>query len=183
MKKIMIPVVGLLAVAAFAGVNSGLKPGESVTPFHPTHIVGPLAGTTNCFPCTFQARPQVQVWVNGDDAKNVVTVAKTLDAQMAAKSKQEFKALIVLLADGSNKASLAAMAKNVAKTEGLKHVDVAVLDKKDEAVSNYKINLDKSVKNTVFVYKNWKVEDKMVNFVADANGVKSLTAAINRITG
>ena len=183
MKKLLIPAFAAIAVVAMAGVNSGLNKGENVTPFHPTHIVGPLAGTNNCFPCTFQARPQVQVWVNGDNAKNVITIAKNLDAAMDTKKSKEFKALIVLVGDSASKDYLSAMAKNVAKTEKLKNVDIAVIDKKDEAISNYKINLDGSVKNTVFVYKNWKVEDKMVNFVADAKGITALNSAINKITG
>ena len=71
MKKVLLgSLVGATAVAAFAfGANSGISVGENVTPFHPNHISGPLANSTNCFPCTFQNRPQVQVWVNGDDLK------------------------------------------------------------------------------------------------------------------
>ena len=183
MKKILIPAFAAVAVVAMAGVNSGLGKGESVTPFHPDHVVGPLANTTNCFPCTFQARPQVQVWVNGDDAKNLSTIAKSLDATMDAKKSAEFKALVVVLVDSAHKDSAKKMVLNLAKSNNLKNVDIAVLDKSNEAVGAYKINVDKSVKNTVFVYKNWKVEDKMVNFVADANGLNALKSSINKITG
>ena len=45
---------GLTAVALAGGVSSGLNKGEDVTPFHPNHFAGPLANSTNCFPCTFQ---------------------------------------------------------------------------------------------------------------------------------
>ena len=72
----MLPLVVCAAAIAFSGtLNSGLGKGENVTPFHPKHIVGPLAGSSNCFPCTFQNRPQVQAWINGDDAKNVAKIA------------------------------------------------------------------------------------------------------------
>lgn len=47
-------------------------------------------------------------------------------------------------------------------------VGVAVINKDHEAVTSYKINF---VKNTVFVYKNWKVTHKMVNLKADASGL------------
>ena len=86
MKKVLIgTLIGAASVAVFAAsMNSGLNPGESVTPFHPNHVSGPLANTTNCFPCTFQNRPQVQVWVNGDDLKNIAPIAKTLNTAMGA---------------------------------------------------------------------------------------------------
>jgi hypothetical protein len=37
------------------------------------------------------------------------------------------------------------------------------------------------VKNTVLVYKNWKVAQTMTNLKADEAGVKSLNAAIAKI--
>ena len=183
MKKTLIAGLSALALVAMAGVNSGLEKGESVTPFHPTHVAGPLAGTTNCFPCTFQARPQVQVWVNGDTDANLATIAKTLDKAIDTKKAQEFKAMIVILTDAKSKDATLAKATSFAKSNSLKNVDVAVLAKNDEAVSAYKVNTDKTVKNTVFVYKNWKVENKMVNFVADAKGLSALGTAINKIAG
>lgn len=77
MKKVLFSAVALaaLAISAFA-VESGLKKGESVSPFHPQHISGPLANSNKCFPCTFQQRPQVQVWVNGDNKANVTALLR-----------------------------------------------------------------------------------------------------------
>ncbi len=170
----------LIATAVFAAPGSGLKVGESVTPFHPKHLAGPLAGTTNCFPCTFQNRPQVQVWVNGDNKANVVALAKTLSAEMKEHSKQEFKALVVVLTAPSKMAQAEAMVKEAAKTAGTEGVAMAVLASNSEAVKAYSVNTDASVKNTVFVYKNWKVESKFVN-LRSADAAK-LVAAIDGIT-
>ncbi len=181
MKKILVAGCSALALVAMAGTNSGLERGESVTPFHPTHVAGPLKGTTECFPCTFQARPQVQVWVNGDTDANVSMIAKTLDKAMATNKANEFKAMIVILTDAKSKD--ATMAKALTFAKGLKNIDVAVLAKNDSAVSAYKVNTASTVKNTVFVYKNWKVENKMVNFVADAKGLTTLGTAITKIAG
>ena len=171
-----------LAVPAIAlAVTSGLKVGESVSPFHPEHVAGPLAGTTNCFPCTFQNRPQTQVWINGDSKANISAIAKNLDKAMTTYKGTEFKALVVLVVDKSAVKSTKTMATDWVKSEGLKNVAVAVLSKDNEAVKDYNINLSKEVKNTVFVYKNWKVTSTMTNLSADAKGLGSLNTAIASI--
>ncbi|MEQ1822579.1 MAG: hypothetical protein ABL949_08715 [Fimbriimonadaceae bacterium] len=181
MKKLILPMAVCAAAFAFSyGINSGLDKGESVTPFHPTHIVGPFAGKTECFPCNYQNRPQVQAWINGDSAKNVAMIGKTLEAAMAANTASEFKAMIVLVtADAKGGAS---MAKELAKENNLSKIAISVLNPKDAAVKSYKFNTASDVKNTVFVYKNWKVVDKFVNLNADDKGTKALKSAISGIT-
>lgn len=166
------------AVALAGGVSSGLNKGEDVSPFHPSHFAGALANTTNCFPCTFQNRPQVQVWVNGDSAENVAKLAKTLSAAMKTNSKAEFKALMVFIGDGAKAEKAKADGLALIKKENLTGISMATISPKDEAVKNYKINVASDVKNTVFVYRNWKVQDKMVNLSANAEGLKELDGAI-----
>ncbi len=179
MKRTIVALGSALAALALAkGASSGLSKGEDVTPFHPNHFAGPLAGTTNCFPCTFQNRPQVQVWVNGDRPENVAKIAERLDAAMKANGKAEFKALVVFVGEGekAEKAKEAGLA--LVKKEGLKNVAMATIAPSNEAVKAYKINVSPDVKNTVIVYRNWKVQDKMVNLSADAAGLKALDGAI-----
>lgn len=171
------------AVAAYAaygfGAESGLGKGERIVPFHPKHVVGALANTENCFPCTFQNRPQVQVWVNGDKTENVSAIAKSLEAQMVKNS--DFKALIVMIAPADDQKALKAKIADMAKADGLKHVSVAMIDPKNDALGHYKINTSKDVKNTVFVYKNWKVENTLVNVKADKAGLTALNDAIGNV--
>lgn len=178
MKKLLLAAAGLgIAVFAFAGANSGLAKGEKISAFHPTHVAGPLAKSTDCFPCTFQNRPQVQVWVNGDDMKNVLSIAKTLNEQMVNNS--EFKALVVVITDDAK--GVSAQLEAASKNKGLDKVGMAYLGKKDKAVGQYKINLADDVKNTVFVYKNWTVAEKFVNLKGDEAGLKSLNASIKTV--
>ncbi len=178
-------VFGVAAVAvaasavAFLGGKSGLKAGDRVTPFHPSHVSGPLAGTDNCFPCTFQNRPQVQVWINGDSAANVVKIAAGLQKQIDANKGKEFKAMVVWLTDDVNAAK--PTLKKVLAESGAKDVALAALSKKDDAVDAYKMSLASDVKNTVYVYKNWKVEASMVNLVADDKGLVALNGAIANV--
>jgi hypothetical protein len=170
--------VSCAALALAGGVSSGLSKGEDVTPFHPNHFAGALANTTGCFPCTFQNRPQVQVWVNGDSTENVAKLAKTLSAAMKTNQKAEFKALIVFIGEGAAAEKAKADGLALIKKDGLTGISMATISPKNEAVTNYKINVSPQVKNTVFVYRNWKVQDKMVNLSADASGLKTLDGAI-----
>ena len=180
MKKLMLPLVVCAAAIAFSGtLNSGLGKGENVTPFHPKHIVGPLAGSSNCFPCTFQNRPQVQAWINGDDTKNVAKIGNLLEAAMVNYKDSEFKAMIVLVTSDSKAGT--DLAKSLAKEHKFSNIDISVLDPKDSSVKNYKVNTSAEIKNTVFVYKNWKVVDKFVNLKLDDKGSKDLNAAISGI--
>jgi hypothetical protein len=179
MKRITILLGSALAAVALAkGVSSGLNKGEDVSPFHPNHFAGPLANTTYCFPCTFQNRPQVQVWVNGDSMENVAKLASKLSAEMKENEKAEFKALIVFVGEGDKAAKAKAAGLALAKKEGLKGLAMATISPTNEAIKAYKINVAPSVKNTVLVYKNWKVVDKMVNLTADVAGLKTLDGAI-----
>ncbi|MER3495884.1 MAG: hypothetical protein C4320_03205 [Armatimonadota bacterium] len=169
----------LLALAG-GPVVSGLKTGEAISAFHPTHLSGPLAKSTNCFPCTFQNRPQVQAWIHGDDPANVGAIAKVLDTAMESHKNKEFKALIVVLYTPAEKASAEALAKSIPTKFGANRVGVALLPTTSSAVADYKINLD--AKNTIVAYKNWKVTKNWTNALAKTDAA-GLNAEIARISG
>ncbi len=170
----------LFALVPLGGAaKAGLKLGESVTAFHPRHLSGPLAGTTNCFPCTFQNRPQTQIWVHGDSEANVGAVAKMLDGEMTSKSGKEFKALVVVLYDKGGEAQAEAFAKAIPGKYGAKRVGVAVLPTTSEYVANYKIDL--KAKNTVYVYKDWKVTAAYADVNAAKDGAR-IASSIDAIT-
>lgn len=178
-KPLAIGLIGLASLVFAGGGNSGLDKGEMVSPFHPYHVSGPLAKSTGCFPCTFKNRPQVQIWVNGDDMKNVTAFASTLESAMKAHSKAEFKAMIVFISSDVDATKRAV--NDFATKSKASNIALSVLAKNDTAMKNYKINGDGSVKNTVFVYKNWKVEEKFVNLSADKKGLAVLNSAIDSI--
>ena len=174
--KLALPLaITAVAVAAYAAAPAGLKAGEKVSAFHPTHVSGPLANSTKCFPCTFQNRPQVQVWVNGDSEANVGRIAQALDKQMTAQAGKEFKALIVVLHDDANATERTALAKSISTKYGAKKVGVALLKTDAQPVTDYKIDLSK--KNTVYAYKNWTVAQVWNDVDAKKNG-KALNAAV-----
>jgi hypothetical protein len=167
---------------ALSSIESGLKAGESVSPFHPTFVAGPLVGEDACFPCTYKNRPQVQVWVNGESEETLVSIAKSLQQNVESHKGKEFQAMIVYVGPSKDCMSCATKLKAVAEKSGAKDVSFAVIGKKDEAVSAYKINLDPSVKNTVIAYKNWKVVSTAVNVKGDEAGCAAICDMIAKIT-
>lgn len=179
-KSVLIGTAAVAVVAASAlafAPKSGLNPGENISAFHPRHIAGPMAGTDKCFPCTYQARPQVQVWVNGDNAENVNAITKFLNQEVKENKDKEFKAMVVLVDTGKGIGAFDAWAKGLKDSK----VAIAVLPASNEAVKAYKFNVSSDVKNTVYVYKNWKVEASMVNLKADEKGLKALDGAISKV--
>ena len=173
--------VALVGSAFAASLKSGLNSGERVSPFHPRHVVGALADTTNCFPCTFQNRPQAQIWVNGDSMSNVLALAKQLDkAQMTYKGN-EFKSLVVFIVPEAQQNKWAKTLKETAAKENLKNVSMALVTPDSSAVKQYKINLSGEVKNTVVFYRNWEVVSNWVNVKADAAGAKAVNGALAQV--
>lgn len=172
-----------LALSAFAfAPESGLKVGEMVSAFHPKHVSGPHKGTDACPPCTYGNRPQVQVWVNGDNPENVAKIAKRLNAAVNAKKSKELKAFVIVLTDSDKVNETKLAIETIAGKTNANDVAMAYLPKGDEAVKAYKVSTASDVKNTVFVYRNRKVDAKMVNLKADEKGLQALDAAVENIT-
>lgn len=178
MKRILLIAAGAavaLTVFAFSGVKSGLEVGESVTPFHPTHLSGPDKGTDTCPPCKYGARPAVQVWNNGDTAKNLNAIAKVVSEEVA-DSKADLKGFVVNLTMCTGCEDKAKGASATAPS----NIGYTILKNTDGAIKNYKVNIAAEMKNTVFVYKNKKVVAKFVNLEANEQGIAGLRAAISK---
>lgn len=179
MKKTTMFIFAALALVlpAWAAIESGLKVGEPVTPFHPNHVSGPNKGTQACPPCTYGARPAIQAWINGDDMRNVETIASSLNKAVLT-SKHELKAFLIVLTNSD--AEIDAVKKMAIETKN-SDIGIAYLSAKDHAVQDYKINLASEVKNTIFLYKDKRVVSKFVNFKADKKGLVELDTAIDKI--
>ena len=169
------------AVAIRGNVDSGLKVGEMVSAFHPTHVVGPHKGTDACPPCTYGNTPAVRVWVNGDNAENVANIAKLLDKRVGKWNSKNFVAFVIYVTDSSTKGSTVKQIEDVAAKSGAK-IAMAWIDKGNDGIKDYNINTSSEVKNTVLVYNKRMVANKFVNFKADEKGLAQLNAAIDGIT-
>ena len=163
--------------------KSGVAVGGMLSAYHPKHVSGADKQTDTCPVCKYPTNPAVQVWVNTDDPKNVEQIAETLEKVAKANADKKFKAFVVFInpnkeQDGKFGKQLTALAAK----DKLQNVALAYLPGPDaEAVKEYEINTDPSVKNTVFVYKERKVNAKFVNLTADKKGTDTLQAAIKDV--
>ena len=178
-------ILGGAASLAFAPkLDSGVAKGETLSAFQPHHVTGADRNSDTCPVCSYPNNPAVQVWVNGDDAKNVRALVHNLETETTANRAKKFKAFVVFI--NPQRESASAMTAQLAKIgadEKIKNVALAYLPGPDApAIADYKINTSSEVKNTVFVYRARKVAAKFVNFTADAPHLKALDAAIAEVS-
>jgi protocatechuate 3,4-dioxygenase beta subunit len=180
----MLAVIGLTVGVALAHPpESGVPVGEMLLSIRPRHVSGPDRGTNVCPLCQYPDNPAVQVWVNGDDERNVAAIAAALDAQVGEKPAARLKAFVVYAnAARQPDDQLLARLEPVAARSGLKRVAFVFITSGDlVAVRDNSINVDPAVRNTVFVYKQRKVAAKFVNLTADSRGLAALRAAVSAI--
>lgn len=172
-----------LSVAAPAEKRSGVDKGGMLSAFHPTHVSGPDKKTNTCPVCKYPSNPAIQVWMNNDDPKNVGALVEALEKMARTHADKRLKVFVVFLpTNGESPGTMEARLSKLASQKRIEHVALTYLPSlKDEAISDYEINTDAKVKNTLFVYKNRRVDTKFVNFVADAKGLEALNAALKRV--
>jgi len=178
--------VPVLALAAFrtytpvAGAESGPKVGGEVYAFEPTHVTGPDKGTDTCPVCKYGSEPAAQVWVNGDDPANLAKITKSLEGTIAKNGLRKFRAFVVVIpAKGETQETIKANLAEFATKNELKNVALTyVYGPSKDAIEEYKINTDPSVKNTVFVYADRTVVANYVNLKGDEEGLGKLQASI-----
>ena len=103
---------------------------------------------------------------------------------MKSHENKEFKAfLVVMNPKRVYEKSLADTARSIARQGKVSKAGVTYLaDPKDQSISDYKINTNPLVKNTVFVYRDKAVVAKFVNLAATPAGLIALDKAIAQIT-
>jgi hypothetical protein len=157
--------------------DSGLNVGETVTPFHPTHVAGPDKGTTKCPPCTYGNRPAVQVWFHEEEQATAEGILLAMHEAVNKHKAKEFKAFGIFVAECEG---CLAKVKNITDKMKYQDVGVATVLHENPAIEAYKINVEPTVKNTVLVYKDKKVVAKLVNIKADKEGIANLNAVIEK---
>jgi hypothetical protein len=155
----------MMAVAAFAALESGLKPGAAPGAFQVVDVTGPHKGSQLCYRCQYGAAPVVAAFVNGDVSKAdklVADLQKIVDAHKA----QGLKSFIVFMSGPETKDAIQKLA-----TEKKTTIPLVFLPKgtKEEDIAAYKIN--PKVENTVLIWKGMDVKGNFVD--VDAAGAKT----------
>jgi hypothetical protein len=144
---LFIGAIGMLAVSAYAAIESGLKPGNVPGAFQVVDVTGPNKGRELCYRCAYGASPVVAVFVNGDATKATKLVADVQKMVDSHKSKG-LKSFVVFMSGPESKDAIQKIAAEKKTT-----IPLVFLPKgtKEEDIAAYKIS--PSAKNTILIWK------------------------------
>lgn len=147
----------LCAVAAFASVESGLKPGRFPSPFEVVDVTGPNKGKTLCYRCQYGASPVVAAFVNGDVTKStelLVELQKLVDSNKA----KGLKGFVVVMNGPEAKTSILKIAAEKKLTLPMVYLPHGT---KEDDIASYKINPE--AKNTVLLWRQSTIKGNFVD--------------------
>jgi hypothetical protein len=144
---LFIAAASMLAVSAFAAVESGLKPGVVPGAFQVVDVTGPNKGKQLCYRCQYGAAPVVAVFVNGDATKSAKLVADVQKMVDSHKTKG-LKSFVVFMSGPESKDAIQKIAAEKKTT-----IPLVFLPKgtKEEDIAAY--NISPSAKNTVLIWR------------------------------
>ncbi|MEP6756655.1 MAG: hypothetical protein ABJA67_14210 [Chthonomonadales bacterium] len=153
----LIAATSMIAVAAYAAIESGLKPGTSPGAFQVVDVTGPNKGRELCYRCQYGASPVVAAFINGDATKAsklIGEIQKIVDAHKA----QNLRSFVVFMGGPAEKDAILKIA-----AENKTTIPLTFLPKgtKEGDIAAYKINPE--AKNTVLLWKGMYVKNNFVN--------------------
>lgn len=159
----------LLAVAAFAAVESGLKPGAAPGAFQVVDVTGPNKGKELCYRCRYGAAPVVAAFVKNDTAKAtslIVEMQKLVDA----RKEKGLQSFVVFMSGPEAKVAIQKIAAEKKIT-----IPLVFLPKGASAgdIASYKISPEAT--NTVLLWRGSRVHSNFVN--VDASKVAEVAKA------
>ncbi len=168
-----IAAASMLAVTAFAAINSGLKLGESPSPFQVVDVTGPMKGKQLCYRCKFGPAPVLAAFINGDAKKSeklLTDLQKIVDAHKA----QGLKSFVVYMSGPESKDAIQKAAADAKITIPLTFLPKGA---KEEDIATYKISPD--AKNTVLIWKQSEVKGNFVNVDAAGASATEVSKAVD----
>lgn len=168
---LLIAAASMLAVSAFAGVESGLKPGTQPGAFQVVDVTGPNKGKELCYRCQYGSSPVIAAFINGDvskSAKLLTEMQKIVDSRKNTK----LRSFVVFMAGPEVKDSIQKIAAEKKIT-----IPLVFLPKgtKEEDIASYNIN--PASKNTVILWNSSSVKSNFVD--VDTAKLQQVTKAVD----
>lgn len=168
---LFVAAASMLAVSAFAGVESGLKTGAMPSPFQVVDVTGPNKGKELCYRCQYGASPVIAAFVNGDVTKSsklLTSLQKIVDSR---KSKG-LRSFVVFMSGPESKDAIQKVA-----AENKITIPLVFLPKgaKEEDIASYNIN--PASKNTVILWRTSSVKGSFVD--VDAAKLTQVSKAVD----
>ncbi len=167
----LVAATSMMAVAAYAAIESGLKPGAMPGAFQVVDVTGPNKGRELCYRCQYGASPVVAAFVNGDATKASKLVAD-LQKIVDAHKDQKLRSFVVFMGGPEQKDAILKIA-----AENKTSIPLTFLPKgtKESDIAAYNIN--PSAKNTVLLWKGMAVKSNFVD--VDSKKTDEITKAVD----
>jgi protocatechuate 3,4-dioxygenase beta subunit len=163
--------------------NSGLLIGEDCPAFSPHHSFGHDKGSKACPMCKYGYKQGVMVWVNTDDWTDVKNLGQFLEKKISEKGLDNMRVFIIYMNPKRlPPAQVDHSLKELAKIARFKNVALLHIPSPDDSKTSglYRINPNKDIKNTVFVYKRRRVTAKFINQTSSPESVATLIKSIDK---
>lgn len=184
MKQIFLSLLVLSSTFVVAQTpESGPNVGDDCPAFDPQHVSGPDKGKKVCPMCKYGQGQGVLIWWNTDDPRSIATIAQKLEQQINKQSLQKIRVFVMYMNPNLEDASVVQeKLTRFAEKHALKKVAITYIPKPtdEETAGIYKINPDRSVKNTVIVYKKRGTFAKHVNMAATDEAITELIQTVER---
>jgi len=153
-----------------AEYKSGLSVGEYCSAFDPEFVSGPDKGKKKCPMCSYGSGQGLLIFWNNRDLTQMWSLLQKLDNEIAEKGFDKIRVFSIYT--NTEKANINVVENLL--TSGtmqhkVQHCAVAFMPLRSEIdpIEEYKLNTNREIKNTIFVYKKRKVIDKFVNYESD----------------
>ena len=125
----------------------------------------------------------MQAWIGSDTPENAGALAEALQKAVETHQASQLKAFVIFVnRDSQPRDAFERQLRKFAGDHKLSKLDVAYVGRGDPGIRGYRINQDPAVRNTILVYRNEQVQEKLVNLSADEAGLKALEAAVEKVT-
>ena len=167
----IVAAASMLAVAAYAAIESGLKPGAAPGPFQVVDVTGPNKGRELCYRCQYGASPVVAAFINGDASKASKLVGD-LQKIVDAHKDQKLKSFVVFMGGPAEKDAIVKIA-----AENKTSIPLTFLPKGTKEADIAAYNINPAAKNTVLLWKGMSVKSNFVD--VDTKKVDEISKAVD----
>jgi protocatechuate 3,4-dioxygenase beta subunit len=179
----------LLLVCAYAAaqeqeaLTSGPDIGKECPAFDPKHVTGPDRGKSSCPMCRYGYQQGVLIWMNSDDWSNMGMLTALLESEIEKKGLKRFRVFLMYMnPENKTEKEVENLLAAFQQKNNLNNVALTYIPNPTDpgTAGLYNINPDNKIRNTVIVYRNRGVFDKVINFRSDPVSIQKLIASVER---
>jgi protocatechuate 3,4-dioxygenase beta subunit len=164
-------------------LTSGPDIGMECPAFDPKHVTGPDKGKSSCPMCRYGYQQGVLIWMNSDDWSNMETLTSSLESEIKRKGLKRIRVFLMYMnPENKTEEEIENLLETFSEKNNLNNVALTYIPNPTdpETAGLYNINPDAKIRNTVIVYRNRGVFDKVINFKSDHASIQKLIVSVEK---